>query len=176
MRKSSIRKLPNVIIPPRLGKKDHEFFLPTVFIWCPMQHFRLEIPCPIHHSPLTASFFTDELQKVSPRNPRLVYDLRGNILLVQRLYTCNQGQQARRYLSASMPVLKQIPKVYLMCCFPIVMFHRSACTNDLVDFVETEILQGVSFFKDLRGYRCVKFQRVQRAFQMSFTLSRSSTT
>ena len=86
----------NVIIPPRLGKKDHEFFLPKVFIWCPMQHFRLEIPCPIHHSPLTASFFTDELQKVSPRNPRLVYDLRGNILLVQRLYICNQGQQVHR--------------------------------------------------------------------------------
>ena len=57
-----------------------------------------------------------------------------------------------------MPVLKQIPKVYRMCCFPIVMLRRSACTNDLVDFIETEILQGISFLKICEGIAALNFK------------------
>lgn len=148
----------SVIIPPRIGVNKQAFLLPKVFIWCPMSHFELEIVCPIHEIPLKAGFFTDELQKTSPRNPRLAYDLRGNILLIQRFYICKNGTTCHKFLSASMEVLKTIPKLYGLACFPIMMFHRSACTKQLVDFIETQVIQGVNFLQICNGIAALNFK------------------
>lgn len=75
----------HVICPSRRGEDPVNFFYPKIFIWCPIDHYGLKINCPLHGSPLTPGFFTDEVGKKSPRNPRLVYDLRGNLLLIQRM-------------------------------------------------------------------------------------------
>ena len=78
----------NAIVPPRLGDGVQNFLLPKVFIWCPMQHYGLNILCPLHKLPLSAGIFTDELQKKGPRNPRLVYDLRDKITHPKAIYLC----------------------------------------------------------------------------------------
>lgn len=150
----------NVIVPPRLGDGIQNFLLPKVFIWCPMQHYisALNILCPLHKLPLSAGFFTDELRKKGPRNPRLVYDLRGNVLLVQRLYMCANGGMKHKYFSASLSILKNMPKLYGLGCFPIVMFHKSSCTKQLVHFVETQILQGINFLSICEGIAGLNFK------------------
>ena len=109
-------------------------------------HEWLEI-CPIHRCLLKPRFFTDQLSKVSARNPRLVYDLRGNGLLVQRMYVCNYNGMSHRYLSASETIFQSVPRLYSDNCFPFVMFYKLACTKELLDLLETQILQWVSFLK-----------------------------
>lgn len=160
------------IISPRHGNEVQDFLLPKVFIWCPMQHYGLRILCPLHNSPLTAGFFTDELQKKGPRNPRLVYDLRGNVLLIQRLYICTHGEK-HKYFSASLSILENIPKFYGFGCFPIVMFHKSSCTKQLVDFVKSQILQGVSFLAICEGIAHLNFKEFSERIAC-FSLSQNS--
>ena len=101
--------------------------------------------------PLSAGFFTDELQKKGPRNPCLEYDLRGNVLLIQRLYICTNEGMKHKHFSGSLSILENIPKLYGLGCFPIVMFHKSSCTKQLLDFVETQILQGINFLAMCEG-------------------------
>lgn len=163
----------NVIIPPRFGDGVNDFLLPKVSIWCPMQHYGLDILCPLHNLPLSAGFFTDELQKKGPRNPRLVYDLRGNVLLIQRLYMCTHGGMKHKYFSASLSILDKIPKLYGIGCFPIVMFHKSSCTKQLVDFVETQILQGVNLYVICEGNAGLNFKEFSERMAC-FSLSQDS--
>ena len=163
----------NVIVPPRLGDGVQNFLLPKVFIWCPMQHYGLNILCPLHKLPLSAGFFTDELQKKGPRNPRLVYDLRGNVLLIQRLYICPNGGMKHKYFSGSLSILENIPKLYGLSCFPIVMFHKSSCTKQLVDFVETQILQGINFLAMCEGIAGLNFKEFSERMTC-YSLTRDS--
>ena len=66
---------------PALGKMLSIFY-PKNFIWCPSDHCGLEVRCPENGRTLQVGGFTDEVEKKSPRNPRLGYDLRGNILII----------------------------------------------------------------------------------------------
>ena len=62
--------------------------LPKVFVWCPLKHFQMVIYCPVHKIPLTFHSWNADLERRSFNEPRLVYDLHGNIILVQSLYRC----------------------------------------------------------------------------------------
>ena len=59
--------------------------IPKLFIWCPLRHNGLTVQCPIHGCPLQAGHWMDVLDgsSATPRNPRLIYDLGGNVILVQ---------------------------------------------------------------------------------------------
>lgn len=102
----------------RFGDGYQDFLLPKVFIWCPMYHYGLDILCPLHKLPLKAEFFTDELQRNGPRNGRLIYDLCGNALLIQRIYICPQEGMKQKYFSASLSIIENIPKLYRLL-FPV---------------------------------------------------------
>ena len=58
--------------------------IPKILIWCPVRHNGLTINCPVHNCPLRVGKWTDVLygDRAGPRNPRLVYDLHGNLVLV----------------------------------------------------------------------------------------------
>lgn len=47
------------------------FFYPKIFIWCPIGHYGLKINCPLHGSPLTPGFFTDEVDKKKSKESSL---------------------------------------------------------------------------------------------------------
>ena len=81
-----------------------------------------------------------------------------NVLLIQRLYICPQEGMKHKYFSASLSIIENIPKLYRLCCFPFVMFHKSSCTKQLVDFVETQILQGVNFLVICEGIAGLNFK------------------
>ena len=127
------------------GKEKAEFFLPKIFVWCPMTHYNLKILCPEHNIALEPGLLTDVVEKKSPRNPRLIYDLNGNILLVQRFYFCRYAKH--RYLSSSSEILKSIPCLYSTECFPIKVLYRSAFSKQVIDYVTSQISQGVNFLQ-----------------------------
>ena len=166
MEKPTSTRFDHVVLPPRNGLTLADYLCPKVFIWCPVAHYNVEIKCPLHNCPLKPGMFTDEVQKKSPRNPRLVYDLRGNVILIQRMYLCQHKGASHRYLSASETILRTLPRVYSQNCFPIQMLYRTACTKELIDLVETQILQGVSFLKTCEVLATLNFkefcERVER--------------
>lgn len=165
----------NIILPPRNGESVEDFLLPKIFIWCPIDHYRVVIMCPEHGCALKAGGFTDEVEKKSPRNPRIAYDIQGNVLIIQRHYICCHKGISHRYLSASGAIMERIPHLYSIGCFPLVMFHRSACTKELVDFLETGLLQGVNFIKICEGIAALNFNDYQRRMKC-FSYASSSQT
>ena len=83
-----------------VGELLIDYFYPKVFIWCLIAHYSLEIKCP-----LKPGTFTDEVQKKGAKKPRVVYDLRGNLLLIQQMYLRQQKGTPHQYLSASETIL-----------------------------------------------------------------------
>lgn len=119
------------------------FFLPRLFLWCPMTHHEVEIKCPIHHCTLELGHWSDILTRRSPRNPRLVFDTGENILLVQRFYQCRHNH---RYLSTHEDIMYCLPKTR-RCLMPVRIFYRSACTLRLIDFIFEWVGHGVNFLQ-----------------------------
>ena len=78
----------------------------------------------------------------------MVYNLSGNILLVQHYYQCTyQGFDRQcRYLSGSEVIMECLPKS-ISNLFRLKKYHKSCCTTDLVNLVETIVLEGNNFLK-----------------------------
>ena len=104
--------------------------LPKVFIWCPLQHNGVRIQCPVHRFQLTFHRWTSHVVSDNSYNPRLVYDLEGNIVFVQASYVCPHGI-----------ILDVLPR-QVKDSFPFRMSHRSACSNRLLDYLITSELWG----------------------------------
>ena len=122
-----------------------------IFLWCPLQHYQTTVLCPIHKCPLEFHSWTTKLTHQSPRNPRLVYDLQGNIILVQSIYRCKRNLAelklpGHEYYSASADILNIIP-ITIKEKFPIKLLYRSACSQGLLDYVLTHIGRGQNFLE-----------------------------
>jgi len=94
--------------------------LPKIFIWCPLQHNRARLQCPVHRCQLTFHRWTSHVVGENSYNPRLVYDLDGNVVLVQAYYVCPRGD---RFLSASKEILDLLPSP-IKDSFPFRMSRR----------------------------------------------------
>jgi len=112
------------IVEPSIANSK---FLPKMFIWCPIKHKEITIGCPIHGHPLKIGEWTDLLEtpKAHPRNPRLIYDIGGNVVLVQAdyhyIYSLPGHQKSgHSYLSASKDILDVLPES-IANEFPMVM-------------------------------------------------------
>lgn len=147
----------NVIEPPvfpmerseqaRTHWKKKDFFLPRIYLWCPVAHFGSILRCPEHGAILEIGEWTNVLTKNSCyRNPRLVYAIGGNIILIQRVYVCRQGGMRHFYLSASKTLMKSAPP-FLLSAFPFKIYHRSACTKQLLEYTGCLVSGGVNFLK-----------------------------
>ena len=141
--------------------------LPKVFVWCLLKHFRMDIYCPVHKTPLSFHSWCDELEKRNSNEPRLVYDLHGNIILVQSLYRCpfnipeHQSQAGHIYRSASVEILGSIPEV-MEKRFPFKLYYRSACSQELLDYLVVHIGRGQNFLeltKDILSMHFRKFSQ-----------------
>lgn len=157
-----------MICPPRRGEDPVNFFYPKIFIWCPIGHYGLKINCPLHGSPLTPGFFTDEVDNKKSKESSLslrftwkpvthsenVYlplqRIDTSVLVSQRANTCTD-------------------RVF----FPVVLY-RSACTKQLVDLVEMQILQGVSFLKISEGLAALNYKEFCERSECSSLVSSSS--
>lgn len=159
-----------MICPPRRGEDPVNFFYPKIFIWCPIGHYGLKINCPLHGSPWTPGFFTDEVDKKKSKESSL--SLRFTWKPVTHS-TCHFKGSTHRYLSASEKILASIPRIHRQSFFPVVLY-RSACTKQLVDLVEMQILQGVSFLKISEGLAALNYKEFCERSECSSLVSSSS--
>ena len=117
---------------------------PKVFIWCPIKHFDIEVLCPLHKVAIVFHCSTSNGKEESFRQPRLVYDLYGNIILVQAIYRCPYNRH--EYHSASSEILEVLPP-RIARQFPFKLFYRSACLQDLLDYLIVHIGRGHNFLE-----------------------------
>ena len=140
-------KYHNVINPPLHGATKADYFMPKVFVWSPQEQFPgCVIKCPAHNLPLVPWQFTAGESGKKDRMPRLIFDLFGNVLLVQRIYLCKTKGHPHKIVSSSNDLLNSLPR-YVQTNFPITMFSRSGCTNALLDFINSNVVRGINFLK-----------------------------
>lgn len=104
--------------------------------------------------------------QADPRNPRLVYDLHGNLVLVQAFYECSgqlpgHEKSGHRYLSASNEVL-QLLLSSVTYMFPVIMQQRCAFTIRLCDNIITGIYQRQNFMELSEGIASINFREFLR--------------
>ena len=128
----------------------------------------MTILCPIHGCPLKVGQWTDlpDSSNTSPRNPRLIYDLNGNVILVQAFYECSESLPenvmiGHRYLSASNDVLGALPESVVKR-FPLIMQQRSGFTLRLYDYLITGIYQGQNFMELSEGIASMNYRQYMR--------------
>jgi hypothetical protein len=143
--------------------------LPKIFIWCPIQHYKLKLLCPIHNVGLQCKKWLSELEKESRWNPRLVYDLGGNVIFVQRSYECTSPPGLHwvkhSYLSGSKDILDIIPRTFVRQ-LPIILHYRSAFTADLLDDIWTNIELGQNFLKISERMASLNFRKFQQRLSL----------
>ena len=152
-------KFSSVIYPPFSidASSKSEFFFPKVLIWSPQEHFGIQMKCPVHGSKLLPLKWTNTVSGVRDHDARLVYDIQGNIILVQRIYCCVRGRICFSLRSTSLDVLNCLP-CSIQAYFPIELSQRSGCTKNLLQYIETQVLQGVNFLKISEGLASLNFQ------------------
>lgn len=140
-------KFSSIIHPPliRDASTKAEFFMPKILLWSPQEHFSIPMKCPIHQKPLRPFVWTNSVSgKKDYNEARLVYDIQGNVILVQRIYRCAEGTYGHKIRSTSLDVLTSLPS-YIQAFCPIELFQRSGCTKRLLQYIETQIFQGENF-------------------------------
>lgn len=133
----------SIIIPsldPTITIPDPEdFCLPKIILWCPVARHGLQLLCPEHHCLVRQSFWQDGPQIW--RQPRLIYDIGGNILLISRNYICTSRRRCR-FLSTDQRMMQQLPSRVIV---PFCIQHRSGYTPTLMDYVYSQITHGMTF-------------------------------
>ena len=104
---------------------------------------------------------------------RLVCDLHGNVVLVQRIYVCVRGRLCHKLMSATPDVMNTLPKV-IQEYFPFLLTEKSGYTKTLVDYTEAQLLQGVNFLKISEGILLL-FLSESFADEKNFLQQRSGT-
>ena len=102
----------SIIIPPAVMMGRRQVVFPKVFLWSPHERYSAicKPKCPTHkHVALTPWQWTTSLDSDKGKRPRLIYDLFGNILLVQRIYLCCQGRKTHKIFASSPDLLAMLP-------------------------------------------------------------------
>lgn len=84
-------------------------------------HDNPNLECPIHQQPLS------QTNDWSQRNPRLLYDLCGNISLVSKLYKCSQC--TNNWIAHSPRIVDQMASQA-----PFFLVHKSGFSRECVEF------------------------------------------
>ena len=115
----------------------------SVLLWSPLEMFQLSgVVCPLHNVTIEPSMLTSEFEsKNSRRNPRLVTSLCRNVVLIQRVYRCQDGHDL---YSCSDDVLSSLPNT-VNKRMPFKLYHRSAFHLDVIDYIFTQITKGQNF-------------------------------
>lgn len=145
-------------------------FLPKLFVWAPLEHFGINLHCPEHGGVLKSGAWMNVVNKKSFRNPRLVYGLGGNVVLVQKLYVCSYPGFYHRYLSASETLMKSMPQS-ISSLLPFKLYYRSCCTKEILSLVETLVLEGVNFLQISNMIAAVNYKAFSES---SFSASTSN--
>ena len=119
-----------------------EFSLPLhVYLWSPLEQHDKYIKCIQHNLNLIGRDWKSVVEKKNKNNPRLLYCVSNNIILIQRLYVCSSNCS---FLSASKDFMNMLDEE-IEQLFHFKMYHRSAFSYPLIDLVFQMISQGNNF-------------------------------
>lgn len=142
---------------PPLGSPKEAYFLPKLLIWSPQEQFGIAIKCPEHGNELRPYQWTSDVSGKGGEMARLIYDLMGNVILVQRIYLCANGRQ-RHKLRATTPDVHNVLPSYIKEYFPAVIFLRCSVSKTVIHFIDTEIAKGVNFLKISEGLASLNYR------------------
>lgn len=97
--------------------------------------------CPVNDKNLLPLKWTNTVSGRKDSDARLVYDIQGNTILVQRIYYCVHGRISHILRSTSPDVLQCLPS-NIQAYFPIELFQRSGCTKNLLQYKETDFARS----------------------------------
>ena len=126
----------------RLGNSPEAFLIPDVMLWDPLFYFpELDLCCPV----CTRKGLKEVLHPIrwkdgarSYDQPRQLYGLRNDALLVGRVYLCKRKHQI---LSHNPDILLQVKDEFRL---PFVLFHKTGITRELFDFFVSHIRAGMT--------------------------------
>lgn len=172
-------KFTSIITPPvcLTASRKGKFLLPKVFIWSPCEQFAdLKIECPAHNGVMLKpwQWAKDVRNKQRGKVPRMVYDLYGNVILIQKIYVCVRGRSCHKLMPTTPDVHHRLPKV-ITEYFPLVLTERSGYTKSLLDFIEVQLFEGVNFLKISEGIASLNIREFCRRRQI-YKLSLEETT
>lgn len=140
------------------------FLLPKIFLWSPQEQYPAVcmLKCPMHKDvSLKPWKWTNCLGESNSRRPRLIHDLFGNVLLIQRIYLCSQNRKTHKIYGSSPDLLKMLPES-IRELFPIQLFQRSGCSKRLLLYTKNQIIQGVNFLKISEGIAALNHKEFMR--------------
>ena len=122
--------------------------VPDILIWDPVTQHKITLTCPhcLHSSngnSLYATRWKDG--KASYDEPRKLFCIQREVLLVSRVYRCKSGHQI---LAHDPWILKTISSSTHV---PFVLFHKSGVTRDLFHYVFTHVQAGVKL-TDIKNF------------------------
>lgn len=133
-------KNPRFSNPFCLSKQEFELPL-HVHLWSPLEQHDKNTKCIQHNLKLIGRGWKSVVEKKNKNNPRLLYCVSNNIILIQRLYVCSSDCS---FLSASKDFMNMLDEE-IEQLFHFKMYHRSAFSYPLIDLVFQMISQGNSF-------------------------------
>lgn len=89
--------------------------------------------------------------------PRIIFDLFGNVLLVQRIYMCNTRGHRHKIVASSNDILSSLPD-HIRNIFPIMLFPRSGCTKEVLNYINSNVVRGMNFAKISESIAELNFQ------------------
>ena len=143
-------------LPPP-GSPKEAYFRPKLMIWSPQEQFGIAIKCPEHGNELRPYQWTNDVSGKGGETPRLISDVMGNVILVQRIYICANGRQ-RHKLRATTPDIHNVLPSYIKEYFPAVIFQRCSVSKMVIHFIDTEIVKGVNFLKISEGLASLNYR------------------
>ena len=103
------------------------------------------------------------------QKPRLVYPPSGNILLVQRVYLCEQGRKTHTVHATSTDLMKTLPFT-IQTGFPLILYKRSGWSKKLLKFIKNSLVKGVNFLQiseSLASLNHDEYARLGTVFNMA---------
>ena len=100
----------------------------------PSEQYDFPMKCPVHRTVLRPWRWTSDFSGNKGKRPRLIYDLFGNIILVQRMYLCVQGRVTHQ-MTATSPDLMNLFPSWLQMKFPARLYQRSGYSKKLLQYV-----------------------------------------
>ena len=105
----------------------------TLTLWCPSC-----LECGVANQPLTATRWKDA--STTCDEPRRLYGLTSNVLLVSRVYVCAKRHQIIAHDPAILSQVKDTATINL----PFLLFHKAGITKDLNRFIISHANAGLS--------------------------------
>ena len=142
---------------------DRDFPI-RIFIWNPIERFGLKLNCLSHNKALQhASWSSNVLHNKNRLNPRLIFCLHYNILLVQKVYKCPMNDRPCLLLATNSDLMDRYSEDIIKC-FPFHVFPTTILTQRMIEFTFEMASSGSDFRSIARSAANLKASEYSRTF------------